>query len=185
MINKKIVLFYSVYFIIGIFYVLILKDIINILSQLQEFVKELLIIIYVAIGFITPFITKKKIILIYFIYLFIFLFLRETKTGLNFEFYLDKWIKNIFTNKTIFINVVGNVVLFIPLGIILKSNLIYSYLVVILVELLQVILKRGIFDITDIILNSIGITIGFIGVLLWMTIKTKIKNQRKKILMKK
>ena len=183
MINKKIVLSYGLYFIIGIFYILILKDIMNIISMYHNFVKDLLIMLYIAIGFIIPFITKKKIIIIYFIYLFIFLFLRQTKTGFSFEFYLDKWIKNILSNKTIFINVFGNIVLFIPLGVIFKSNIACSYIFVILLELLQVILKRGIFDIIDIILNSVGITIGFIGVLLWMTIK--IKTKRKKILMKK
>ena len=179
MINKKIVLSYSLYFIIGIFYVLILKGIINIINQYHIFVKDLLIIIYISIGFIIPFISKNKIIIIYFLYLFIFLFLRQTKTGFNFDFYLNEWIKNILNNKTIFINVVGNIVLFIPLGIIFKSNIVYSYILVIAFESLQVIFKRGIFDIVDLILNSVGITIGYLGVLLWMTIK--IKNQRKKI----
>lgn len=182
MMNKKIVFIYYLYFIIGIIYFIVLKEILNIIEVYYNYVQSLLIIIYIMIGFITPIINKKMMKNIYLIYLFIFLFLRETKSGFNFDFYLDTWIKNILNNKTIFVNVLGNIILFIPLGIIFEGKIIYPYITIILLELLQVVLNKGIFDIVDIVLNFIGISIGILGVYIWMIIKRK-KLTSKKIKM--
>ena len=79
----------------------------------------------------------------------------------NFDIYLDEWILYIFKNKIIFINIVGNILLFIPLGFF--KGIIKSTLIIIIIEILQYILKRGIFDVVDIILNLIGVVIGKIG----------------------
>jgi len=177
MVNKKIVLYYSLYFFLGIIYFILLKDILNIIEVYYNYVRNLLIIIYLITGFFIPIINKKMLMNIYFIYLLVFLFLRKTNSGFSFDFYLDIWIKNIFKNKTIFINVLGNIILFIPLGIIaiiLHKRIIYPYIIVIILELLQVLLNRGIFDVIDILLNYVGITFGILGVNIWMIIKRKI-----------
>lgn len=70
-------------------------------------------------------------------------------------------------------NLVGNIVIFVPLGVYITSftknkgvwkNTLLIMLVSILVEIIQVIFRFGIGDIDDIILNSIG---GSVGVLIY------------------
>lgn len=82
--------------------------------------------------------------------------------------YIKIWWKIIFTNKIVFLNLIGNLLLYFPFGIILKkkgTNIIVSILLMIIVivsmELLQYITKRGIFDYIDIILNLLGSLIGY------------------------
>lgn len=82
--------------------------------------------------------------------------------------YIKIWWKIIFTNKIVFLNLIGNLFLYFPFGIILKkkgTNIIVSILLMIIVivsmELLQYITKRGIFDYIDIILNLLGSLIGY------------------------
>jgi len=70
------------------------------------------------------------------------------------------------------INVVGNVIVFIPFGLFIprlfvKSNkllymFIISLIIPIIIESIQFLLGVGILDIDDLILNSIGIMIGYI-----------------------
>ncbi len=69
------------------------------------------------------------------------------------------------------VNIVGNIGMFFPIGLLLfyfGSNLpnikitIFSLIFITILELLQLIFKVGIFDIDDIILNTFGITLGFI-----------------------
>ena len=110
------------------------------------------------------------LIITYFIFLLIILFLRKT-SNLNVEekFYLFKWIKLLFKDRTIFINVIGNVLIFIPYGYILRTLskkkylFLLSVIPIVLIELIQFITLLGIFDIIDIILNYIGTLIGMIG----------------------
>ena len=64
--------------------------------------------------------------------------------------------------------------LFIPLGIINK-NILKSIIIILLIETLQLTLKKGIFDVVDIILNTVGVLLGFLGEKLWMIIKKKKK----------
>lgn len=110
-------------------------------------------------------------ILIYFLYLYICLFLREEQINENFSNgkYIKVWIKLIFTNKIVFKNIVGNILIFIPFGVLLhkiKLKVIYklliSILIIIIIEVIQLITKTGIFDILDIFLNIIGIVIGIV-----------------------
>ena len=171
----KITKYYIIYFILGVIYILFLKDILIFINVYYSFVRKILILIFVLSGYLIPFINKQILKIIYFSYLVIFLYFRKTKTGFNFEFYLPLWLNNIFTNKTIFINILGNIILFIPLGVITNKNIIYAFIIVIIVELSQVLLKRGIFDIVDILLNYIGISLGILGVYIWKKIKTKMK----------
>lgn len=72
--------------------------------------------------------------------------------------------------KTIIINIFGNILMFVPfgfLGIIFPKlndfkNLIIHFLSAItIVESLQYFTRLGIFDIDDIILNTIGMATGF------------------------
>ncbi|MGE5630202.1 MAG: VanZ family protein [Caulobacteraceae bacterium] len=70
------------------------------------------------------------------------------------------WVYNLF----------GNILVFIPLGFLLislqrekssiKTALIISLFIVLFAELMQLILKVGVFDVDDIILNLIGSLIG-------------------------
>lgn len=83
--------------------------------------------------------------------------------------YIRKWINILFTNKIVFINVIGNIILFIPLGYIarlIKSKMIIKIIClisfIVSLELLQYITKRGVFDFIDIILNISGSLIGMI-----------------------
>ena len=84
--------------------------------------------------------------------------------------YIIKWKNLIFTNRIVFINLIGNILLFIPLGAILSSfnkiglikKILLAIVTIIVLETLQYILRLGVFDIIDIICNMIGVVIGII-----------------------
>jgi glycopeptide antibiotics resistance protein len=68
-------------------------------------------------------------------------------------------------------NLLGNIILFIPFGFLLafghqiikwKKVLLIGLFVGVSLELLQVICKSGIFDIDDIILNFLGVVLGYL-----------------------
>ncbi len=70
----------------------------------------------------------------------------------------------------IYINILGNILMFIPYGFIgwlfpkyndLKTLLIYFLSFLIVIEALQYFTRLGVFDIDDIILNTFGVVIGF------------------------
>lgn len=70
----------------------------------------------------------------------------------------------------IFINIVGNVVMFAPFGFLgwifpkfneFKSLIITFLTVLIIVEALQYFTRLGVFDVDDILLNSMGVWLGF------------------------
>ena len=109
--------------------------------------------------------------IIYVILLYLVLFNREKfdESIYSDGTYIIKWIKLIFTNKFVFINLIGNILIFVPLGIFLKYfkiQLISAFMIIIIlvisIESLQYLTKRGIFDIIDIFLNIIGAIIGYI-----------------------
>lgn len=108
--------------------------------------------------------------IIYLIFLFMILFNREKTDDSLFSdgTYIKKWIKIIFINKTVFINIIGNIIIFIPLGVLLsiyRQNLFVSIMIIIAIiiaiESMQYFTKRGIFDILDILLNMIGSILGY------------------------
>ncbi|WP_394265332.1 VanZ family protein [Bergeyella zoohelcum] len=82
----------------------------------------------------------------------------------TFNFITISWWKNSL------INVLGNIVMFIPYGFLgwifptcrnFKS-LIFSFLsVLIIVEALQYFTRLGVFDVDDFLLNTLGVSIGF------------------------
>ncbi len=68
------------------------------------------------------------------------------------------------------INLVGNIVLLIPVGFLVpfiyrkmtwQKSLILAVAIPLVIEGLQVVLRLGIFDIDDVILNGLGIMIGY------------------------
>lgn len=80
------------------------------------------------------------------------------------------FVKDTILWKTIIINVFGNVLMFIPfgfLGIISQKfndlkTLIFNFAsAIFLLESLQYFTRLGVFDIDDIILNTLGVAIGF------------------------
>lgn len=87
---------------------------------------------------------------------------RRSDKIVNDEFYIIDWIKLIFENEVIFINVIGNIVLYIPLYILLNGKFIIILVLIIVLELLQYILELGVFDIIDILLNITGLIITMI-----------------------
>lgn len=178
--KKEIFLKISLYTIIGFIYIILLNYIFNVIDVYYDFVIYLLIINYLFLCFSLLINNKLFININYGIMIFILLFLRNSETGYNFDFYLISWLKHLKTNKIVLINIIGNIILFIPLGIINKK-IIYSILIIILIETLQLILKKGIFDIVDIVLNTIGVIIGTLGVYIWMIIKKKNNLMSKKI----
>lgn len=79
---------------------------------------------------------------------------------LNFDqFNTNMWI----------INLIGNIGVFIPFGILLpliiKGRIVLSYIFFIIgvfvLELIQMLSRRGSFDIDDLLLNSVGFVIGY------------------------
>lgn len=173
--NDYIFIKVIIYLLFDIIFFIVLKQIFNIINAYYYFVYYIMIILYLLLGL---FIYLKKYnfcIIIYYITLFIFLFLRKTEPGINLQFYLFAWLKSMFKNKVIFLNILGNIILFIPMGIINK-NILKSFIIILIIELSQILLKKGIFDIVDIVLNMLGALVGFIGAKIWMKI---IKNKRK------
>lgn len=81
-----------------------------------------------------------------------------------------------------FTNLVGNIVLFIPLGVYftlfnedkgIKKNILWVFVVSLSAELVQYIFKMGIGDIDDVILNTFG---GFIGIAAYKILVVKLKD---------
>ena len=72
--------------------------------------------------------------------------------------------------QNIIINILGNIIMFIPFGFLgwalptlkdLKTLILNFLFVIIMVEALQYFTRMGIFDIDDIFLNTFGVWIGF------------------------
>lgn len=121
----------------------------------------------------------------YLLGLFIILFYREQiDNNYTNSDYINLWIKNLFSNKIIFINVFGNVILYIPFVYYLNKfskNILFSIILVfnfiVIGEYVQYLLKIGVFDLVDIVINTLGVLIYVLiyEVLIWMK-KIKKKN---------
>lgn len=84
--------------------------------------------------------------------------------------------RDIVGYKSIIINIAGNVLAFAPFGFfmpvvspqdnkplrVIITGLCFSFLI----EMLQLVFKIGIFDVDDILLNTIGVAVGYIGFLI-------------------
>lgn len=82
-----------------------------------------------------------------------------------------RFVENTLFIKDVLINIIGNFVMFLPFGFMAwifpkyydyKTLLISFVFVLVILEALQYFTRLGVFDIDDIILNSIGMSIGFI-----------------------
>ena len=101
--------------------------------------------------------------IIYFLVMILLLFFRvyhDNNINLNFLELFNFETTNL--SQTIL-----NLILFIPIGYWLKhlkisSVLLISLLLITSIELLQFVSHRGIFDVVDILINTIGIMIGYI-----------------------
>ena len=80
------------------------------------------------------------------------------------------FVKQTILWKTIIINIFGNILIFVPfgfLGIVFpKLNNFWSLILdflfaIIIIESLQYFTRLGVFDIDDVILNTVGVAIGF------------------------
>lgn len=169
--NNKLFFKYLFYSVVGLIYIIILINIFKIIDVYYSTTLYLLIFIYFLVGINIYFNKKEYFVILYFLTLFIFLLFRDSEYGYNFDFYLWKWLKNIFKNKTIFINILGNIILFIPMGILYHKKILTAFFFCIMFEFIQFIFRKGIFDIVDIVLNFIGIIIGVLGVTIWNQIK--------------
>lgn len=106
----------------------------------------------------------------------VIIFFRKEVDNNYSEYYFDEWLKVIFTNKIVFLNVFGNIGLYIPLVYLLekynldkheskmyfKETSIWTIGIIvigisIMFELIQYLLKLGIFDFMDIVLNVTGV----------------------------
>lgn len=110
-------------------------------------------------------IDKKTYILLWILYWSIIVLLlfgrRQSESIVNFN------ILYLFEKDSLIQNIM-NIILFMPIGYLFYSKklkkgkmFLISFSGVILIELIQMILRIGIFDVCDIILNILGISIGY------------------------
>lgn len=131
------------------------------------------------------FISPKISFIGYLLGLFTILFYREQiENNYTNSDYINLWIKNLFSNKIIFINVFGNIILYIPFVYYLNlfsKNILFSIILVfnfiVIGEYVQYLLKIGVFDLVDIVINTLGVLIYVLiyEVLIWMK---KIKKKK-------
>ena len=103
--------------------------------------------------------------LCYFLFILSLLFYRRpVENNLNLKFYLWEWLKLAPTNRIVFLNIFGNLLLFAPLPFYIrgKYSLLIIFSLVLVMEAMQFVTKRGVFDVVDIFLNVVGISLGYI-----------------------
>ena len=87
----------------------------------------------------------KIALFIYLLMLIIFMTFREkVETSYNFDWYLWKWLKIIGKNKTVLVNVLGNLFLFFPLSVIIlsiKEKYFISFLLTIIIVVTKKLIK--------------------------------------------
>ena len=97
------------------------------------------------------------------------------------EYYMGKWEADVYYNhaRIAIINLVGNVVMFVPLGVFIPT--IWTHLqrlwkvmpigfgCILAVEICQLFTLRGKCDVDDLLLNMLGIALGYIS---WRLVRT-------------
>ena len=132
---------------------------------------------------------------IYFVVLVYFLLLSERKeyTYYRYNLVLFQEIQRFlngakyFSTKEILLNLLGNVIGFVPLGFLLpiiRRKKTFSFLCVIFVflfsltiEMIQLLFRIGVFDVDDLLLNTLG---GLIGYLIYLLCQCMSKIGRRK-----
>ena len=150
--------------------------------------KKLLLILSYLIFSIGVIYNKKISFIGYLLALLVILFYRHQNDNNYTDYkYIVIWIKHLFSNKIIFINVFGNFILYIPFVYYLNEitkrialSIIFVFIFIIFGEYVQYLLKIGVFDVVDIVINTLGVLIyGLIyEVYIWMRKK---RIQKKKI----
>lgn len=111
----------------------------------------------------------NKFIVIYILFLVSITFFKARTNTMSFTFNpLDSIYSLRYGTISSVINIVGNLLMYIPIGIYFRyksihktSNLIISFIIYIFfIELIQGLSKTGTFDVNDIIMNTLGFTIG-------------------------
>jgi len=95
----------------------------------------------------------------YIVFTLVFLFFRmKVENNINKDFYLFNWLKIIFKNRIVLINILGNILLFMPYCILIKSKYYFLMIIccIVCLELIQFLTRRGVLDIVDIVLNIFG-----------------------------
>lgn len=145
-----------------VFYFL-MTEITSILNNFYKHAALLLTVLFASTMITLEFGKKNISFYCYLIFVAVFLLFRyRSQSNINFEFYLWKWFKIIADNRIVFINIIGNLVLFVPMIFYVESryNLLIVFGIILFFESIQFITKRGVFDIVDITLNTIGVIIG-------------------------
>jgi len=157
---------FILYLISAILYFLILKEVVFTYNFFPNSTFFILASLYLIFGYTLIVNNIRWQFITYLLSLLVILFYRRSEVGFNFEFYLLDWLPYITKNKIVMFNIIGNILIFIPMGMYTK-NIFIGLLFIISVELLQVFLERGMFDIVDIVLNFIGFAIGSLEVTIW------------------
>jgi len=144
-----------------VFYLLITK-ITTLLNIFLPYTNLVLTILFTIVVFAYDASCDKIVLGSYFLFTLVFLFFRtKVNDNLNFEFYLWKWLKIIFKNPIVFINIFGNIFLFVPYVFFIKSK--YYWLIIIILifglEFMQYVTHRGVMDIVDVTLNLFGVAL--------------------------
>jgi glycopeptide antibiotics resistance protein len=94
--------------------------------------------------------------------------------------------RNYMSTTSVMLNLIGNVVAFMPFGMLIRwarnkktgvlAALIYSMMFSSLIEVAQFITKLGVFDVDDIIMNTVG---GMLGYLVYVLLAAHDKRRRK------
>lgn len=132
---------------------------------------------------------RKITIVLFVIYLIVLSWILLFKLGVRFSYMEERQVNLIpfrdalvLNRKIDFGEIIMNVIIFLPLGIYagllfkrwdFGKNIFFFFLISLLVEGLQFILRVGAFDITDTITNTLG---GTIGLLIFKAIEKVIKN---------
>lgn len=165
--NEKLNIYsFIIYIILGFIFCTVIYNVINYLNIFYHFIIDIELFLYCLMGIFFVF-NKKYCKWIYVLMIAGIMLARYPNTGYNFNLYLNQWFPLLFKDKTVFINVFGNIILFIPLGTFFKKDIYLAFIIIIVLEITQFIFIRGVFDITDIILNILGVFIGFLGVKIW------------------
>lgn len=121
-----------------------------------------ILLLILLIMFTINYNNDKVKLCIYFFVIVIILFFREKQVEKIDDISIFKYLVLAFKYRVILINVIGNIILYIPLLFYLDKNkylllkLILLFIIIIFFEFLQRILQVGVFDIKDIILNIFG-----------------------------
>lgn len=152
---KKILLI-----VLSITFYFFITSITNTLNIFFPYTNILLTALFIIVVFAYDANYGKIALVSYILFTLVFLFYRnKVEENINLKFYLFKWLKIIFKNKIVFINIIGNLLLFMPYVFFLKNKY-YLLIIVLLVfglEIMQYISRRGVMDIVDITLNLLGV----------------------------